>query len=440
MKHLKILLVIICLIFYQIAISAEKNKEKEVKLNSIDIIALEGVINPISARFLIKNIKKAQKTQSLIIIEMDTPGGLGQAMHDIVKVILNCSVPVVTYVTPKGARAASAGVFIALASDVIAMAPSTRIGAAHPVGIGHEISKTMIEKATADMVALAKSIAKRKHRNVEWAVLAIKKNSSLTEEEAKKRKVIDFIAKDREELLEKLHGFVIHKDSKKLTLSTKDKNINYIKMNFREKFLHAITDPNIAYIFLMLGIYGLIYEFASPGIGLGAVLGGIFLILAFLGLQALPINLVGLLLIILGFILLILDLKIQSHGILTIGGLISLLIGSFILIDTTEAIYLKISTKLIIGVIIATALFFIVALSLGIKAQLPRPVTGRIAMIGKTGKALTNIDSKGGMVFVEGEYWQAFSEIPIQEGEKVEVKRVKGMELQVDKPQEELKK
>lgn len=411
--------------------------------NPIYRVKVEGVINPVTERFLVNAIKKAIKDKArCLIIEMDTPGGLVSSTHNIVKEILNADIPIVTYISPKGGRAASAGVFISLASDVIAMAPMTHIGAAHPVTMGGggpfsgggTQTDVMSDKITNDLVAGVKTIAEKKGRNIQWAEDAVRKSKSITEKEALELKVIDFIAEDLSDVLKKLDGMVIKKEKKEIKLATKGINSQEIKMNFREKFLHAIAEPNVAYILLMLGIYGLIYEFASPGIGLGAVCGSICLLLAFFGLQSLPINLAGILLIILGFILLILEVFAPSHGILAIGGVTSMTFGSFMLIDPSAAPFITVSWKLILSLLTFTTVFFFICIGAVIRAHRHKVTTGKEGITGETGIAKTRIVQEG-LVFAQGEIWTAVTEEDggIEEGEKVKIVGMEGLKLKVER-------
>lgn len=436
MKRWCIILIVIFLAVYSLGKEGDKNS------NLIYIVEIQGVINPVTERFLVNAINKATKDKVIcLIIEMDTPGGLVTSTHNIVKEILNSKIPIITYISPKGARAASAGVFISLASDIVAMAPATHIGAAHPVTLGGdgpfsrmgtETQQTMSDKITNDLVAFVKSIAEKKGRNVKWAEDAVRKSKSITEKEALELKVIDLIADDLSDLLKKIHLKVIKKEEKEIKLITKGIIPQKINMNFREKFLHAIAEPNVAYILLILGIYGLIYEFASPGIGLGAVCGSICLILAFFGLQSLPINLAGLLLIILGCILLLLEVFSPSHGILAIGGVISLTFGSFMLIDSSAAPFITVSWKLILSMLILTTLFFFIGIGGAIRAARRKVTTGKEGIIGEVGIAKTKI-SKEGLVFAQGEIWTAIveGEEVIEEGEKVEIVGLEGLKLKV---------
>ena len=414
----------------------------------VKIIEIDGVINPITERFVANSIKQAEDEKAeCLILRMDTPGGLASATHNIVKAILNAKLPIVTFVSPKGSRAASAGVFIAMASDVVAMSPMTNIGAAHPVSIGggsgmggeksEKSDKTMTDKITNDMVASVKGIAEKKGRNAKWAESAVRESSSITAEEALELKVIDFIAEDMNDLLVKLDGRIIEKNEKKFTIHTKKITPNTTSMNFREKFLHAIADPNIAYILLMLGIYGLIYEFSAPGIGLGAVGGGICLILAFFGLQNLPISMAGLLLILLGVILFVLEVFASTHGIAAIGGLIALTMGSFMLVDSATP-FMTISWSLIISIVSFTGLFILFGVGATIAAFRHRVTTGREGLMGQTGVVKEKTTPVGdttsdGMVFVHGENWCACSEEVIEPGERIEVVGMEGIHLKVKK-------
>jgi len=399
----------------------------------IVVTEVSGVINPIIARYIGNTIARAEKEGAeLLIIQIDTPGGLVTSTHEITKSLLNCKIPVITYISPKGARAASAGVFICLASDIVAMASSTHIGAAHPVGLGQEVPEKISEKITNDLVAEIKGIAKERGKNIEWAEKAVRESVSITEEEAINLKIADIVAKDIDELLEKLEGRSIKKNGKEIVLNTKGKEVVKWKMSFRETFLHALAEPNIAYIFLTLGIYGLIYEFSSPGIGLGAIMGSIFLILAFFGLSNLSINLAGLFLIIIGFIFLIAEIKAQSHGILATGGAVALTLGSFMLIDSSSAPAVAISKSVILSTVIATMGIFFLSLSLGLYSQFRRIKTGKEGMIGEIGFVKIPIKEKS-LVFVDGEIWQARCDSEIEEGEKIEVVGVDGLVLSVKK-------
>ena len=324
----------------------------------IDVVEYQGIINPPAAEFIAKAIKEsAEKKAAAIIIRLDTPGGLDQSMRTIVKDIIASEIPVIVFVSPSGARAASAGTFITMAAHIAAMAPGTNIGAAHPVSIsGGETKGDMAAKLENDAAAYIKGIAHKRGRNEQWAEDAVRKSVSITAEEALKIKVIDFVAKDIDELLAAVNGRSIITEKGAVALNIKGAKINKVEMGIRFKILSLLADPNIAYILLMLGIYGIFFELSSPGAILPGVVGGIFLILAFYGLQTLPINYAGLLLILLALILFIAEVKVTSYGLLTIGGIISMFIGSLMLIDT-QLEFLRISWAVIIPAVLMTALF-----------------------------------------------------------------------------------
>jgi membrane-bound serine protease (ClpP class) len=400
---------------------------------NIIVLTVNGVINPPHAEYIIKGIKKAHEINSeAIIIQLDTPGGLDTSMRNIIKEMLNSQIPVIVYVSPKGARAASAGAFITLAAHIAVMAPGTNIGAAHPVTVGEKMDKTMAEKVTNDAVAYIKSIAKQKGRNVEWAEQAVRKSISSPETEALKVGIIDLIAEDLQSLVKEINGKKVKTIVGEKIINTKEAKIYEIKMNFRERLLNFISDPNIAYILLMIGIYGIIFELSNPGAIFPGVIGAISLILAFYSLQALPINYAAAGLILLGVILFILELKITSHGLLTLGGIICFILGSLMLFDTANPLF-KLSLSVIIPVTLVTALFFGILLRLAYKAYKRKPVTGVEELIGLKGIAKTDIDSRKGMVMVHGELWQAVSDEKINKDEEVIVEEVMGLTLKVRK-------
>ncbi|MBI5968741.1 MAG: nodulation protein NfeD [Deltaproteobacteria bacterium] len=398
----------------------------------VDVIKINDIITPAIAEFISKSIEQASKDRAeCLIIQMDTPGGLDLSMRDIVKDIMNADIPIVVYVAPSGARAASAGVFITLAADIAAMAPGTNIGAAHPVAMGGRMDRTMAEKVVNDAVAYIKSIAAKKGRNVDWAVRAVKESVSIPETEALKIKVIDLIAKDINDLLEKIDGKTVEKPRGKIKLAVKGLKINTMEMDFRQRVLAALSNPNIAYILMMIGLVGLYFELAHPGAIFPGVIGGICLILAFFAFRTLPVNYAGILLILLGVFLFIAEIKIPSYGLLTVGGIISLALGSIMLFDAPVP-YLRASFSVIIPTVAVTAAFFIFALTMAIKAQLAKPATGSEGISGETGVARTRLDPEG-KVFVHGEWWNAYSDESIQEGEKIRVLKTDGLKLKVEK-------
>lgn len=408
------------------------------------VLNIDGVINPVAAAYVRDNLKKARHSDAqCLIIEMDTPGGLMTSMRDIIKNILNSEIPVAVYVSPRGAQCASAGVFIATAAHFAAMSPGTNIGAAHPVNVGGggfggqtdtSGSQTMMEKATNDAVAYIRSLARERNRNEEWVEKAVRESVSITENEAVKYKVVDVIAKNFDELLEILDDKTFKLPDGEKTLNTKDAIVRHRPIGVHRRILDIISDPSVAYILLMLGFYGIYFEFSNPGAIFPGVLGSIFLILAFFAFQVLPINYAGLALIVVGIVLFILEVKIISYGLLTIGGIVAMTLGSLMLIDVNQApdILRAVSLKVILPVVIFTALFVIVSLSLALKAHKAKPTTGKEGLVGETGHALTDVE-KTGMVMVHGEYWQARSDQPIAKGEKVEVIAVDRMILHVTK-------
>ena len=375
---------------------------------------LDGSINPASKDFVLRAISQAEEANgSLLVIELNTPGGLGESMRDIVMAELASSVPICVFVGPAGARAASAGVLITLAADVAAMAPGTNIGAAHPVDLipgGGSTDETMTEKITNDAVAFAKSVAQERGRNVEWAEEAVRKSSSLTAVEALDQGVIDLIADDFSDLLQRLDGYTLHSGS---VLHTSGAGVEEIRPTLRERLLSYLTDPNVVYVLFILGLVGLVYEFFHPGIGFGLAVGGISLVLAFLGLQVLPINIVGVLLILFGTGLMILDAFTPTHGILTLGGITSLLIGSFALFNIHNST-IGLSWVTIILVVGTMSALFVFVISKALLIQRKSPAIGTDSLIGMRGRAKSNINPEG-TVFVNGEYWRARS----IEGERI---------------------
>jgi membrane-bound serine protease (ClpP class) len=396
------------------------------------IVDLEGPINPGTAAFVVHGIEQAEKQDAaLCIVRVDTPGGLASSMRTIVKAILNASVPVAVYVGPSGAGAASAGVMVTVAGHVAAMAPGTNIGAAHPVGAGgQDIQKTMSEKVVNDMAAYARGIAEGKGRNGEWVEKAIRESVSITAEEALEKKVIDLIAKDLDELLERLDGREVTLPAGKVVLRTKGIAKVYHREGFRDRVLKTISDPNIAYILMMIGLAGLYFELAHPGAIFPGVVGGISLILAFYSFQTLPVNYAGLLLIALAIIFFIAEIKVASYGILSLGGLISLAIGSIMLFEDVG-----VSLRLMMPTVVLVGGFFMVIAALAFRAYHAKPQTGVEGLKGEIGTVKSALDPEG-LVFVHGELWRARSEEQIEPGARVRVERVEGLILVVRRAQE----
>ncbi|MBN1365447.1 MAG: nodulation protein NfeD [Syntrophaceae bacterium] len=405
-----------------------------------DVVTIDGVITSPTAKYIAKSIEEAQKDNAEgLIILLDTPGGMDTAMRDIAKSILNSPLPVIVYVFPSGARAASAGVIVTQAAHIAAMAPGTNIGAAHPVSIGlgsssEDKDKTMSKKIENDAAAYARSIAKTRGRSEVWVEKAVRKSESITAEEALKLKVVDYVAPDVEKLLAAIDQKEVNLVSGKVRLKTKNAIINNKKKGARHGILSAISDPNIAYLLLLIGLAGLYFELSTPGAILPGVIGGISLLLAFFGLSTLPVNYTGILLILFGIILFIAEIKVMSHGMLTVGGVISLVFGSLLLFDTPEPA-LRLSLQVLVPAVVVASGFFIVVIWLAVKAQLRKHFSGAEAMIGSEAEVMKDIDNEG-EVFLMGEYWKATSNNPIKKGAKVKVVKVEGLKLVV----EEIKK
>ena len=398
-----------------------------------DVITVSATITPPIAEYILQRIEEATKTGADgLIIRLDTPGGLDLAMRDIAKGILNASLPVIVYVSPAGARAASAGVIITVAAHIAAMAPGTNIGAAHPVaiGIGGGMDKTMMAKVENDAVAYVIGIAKKRGRNEEWVEKAVRESKSITAEEALRFKVIDFVADDLSHLLKQADGKKIVLPKGEKILQTEGAVLHEKKMGTRLNILSALSDPNIAYILFLLGLAGLYFEFAHPGVILPGIVGGISLILAFFAMQTLPVNYAGVLLILFAVALFIAEIKVVSHGILTIGGIVSLVMGSLLLFDSPDPA-LRVSLKVMIPALIVISLFFVGIMSLVLKAQMRKRQTGREGMIGAEGEAVTDVHETG-TVFVHGEYWNAWSDRAVEKGKKVRVVAVAALKLKIE--------
>jgi membrane-bound serine protease (ClpP class) len=400
---------------------------------NIVVLTFDGSINPSTSDYIQQGIKKAISLNSeCIILKLNTPGGLLKSTRVIVTEFLESPVPVIVYISPPGAQAASAGVFITIAAHIAVMAPGTNIGAAHPVTLQGQQDSVMMEKATNDAAAFIRSISKKRNRNIEWAEDAVRKSVSITETEADSINVINFIAGNMEELLEKLDGMMIQTVKGEKIIQTKNVEIINIELSFIQELLNILSDPNIAYILFMLGIYGLLFELYNPGAIFPGVMGGICLILAFYSFHTLPINYAGLALIVFAIILFVLEIKIISHGILTIGGVIALLLGSFMLIEdesTMEAV--AISIEVIVMIALLTLIFFLFAITLGIKAQRRKVTTGREGIVNEIGTAITDLVPEGD-IKIHGEIWKAEStEGTIKTGSKVIVVSLSNLKLKV---------
>jgi len=419
--------IIACIAFW-IAFPLLSNGQKVVS------ITVNDGINPSTAEYIEQGIETAQKEQAqCLIIHLNTPGGLLTSTRNIVTGIMQSKVPVVVYVSPTGAHAGSAGTFITLAANIAAMAPGTNIGAAHPVDMQGKSDAVMNEKVINDASAFIRTIAEKRGRNVKWADDAVRTSVSITEAEALEKNVIDIVADNTNDLLTKLDGRDVEVNGITKTLHTKNATVQSLEMGFFQKVLSRLSDPNISYIIMMLGFYGLIFELFSPGAIFPGIIGVICLILAFYSMSSMPVNYAGLGLIIFGIILYLLEIKVVSHGLLAIGGTISVLLGSMILFRTSPVEnYVSLSWSVIISVTAFSALFFLFLVTMGLRAQRSKPASGVNTMIGQTALTLGELDPAG-QVSVLGEIWKAVSlSGKIPENEKVTVKEIKELTLYVE--------
>jgi membrane-bound serine protease (ClpP class) len=403
----------------------------------VDGITVKGVIDPLVAQYVARGIQLAQQDGAqCLVIQLDTPGGSDSAMRDIVQSILNSPLPVVVYVSPAGARAGSAGVFITIAANIAAMAPGTNIGAAHPVAITGEITGTMNEKVTNDAAAYARALAERRGRNADWAEEAVRESVSITADEAVASHVVDLIANDLPDLLTKIDGETVSTASGERQLATRDAEIRQVSMSLPQRILHAIVDPNIAYLLFIAGIIGLAAEFFHPGAILPGVTGAICMILALVAFGNLPVNWGGVALIILAVVLFILDIKVAGYA-LSVGGIVAFILGSLMIFSpfgpsSPVMPRLTVSWPLVAVMTASIAGFFIFALSAGIRAQRTRVTSGIQAMVGATGVATSDLDPQG-TVQVKSELWTAVADggEAIRKGEQVTVVAAEGVRLRV---------
>jgi len=396
----------------------------------IVIIPVSDAIGPGIADFVSSGIARADAQNAVcVIIELDTPGGLADAMREIVMSIYAAKTPVVVFVSPSGARAASAGVMITMAADIAAMAPGTNIGAAHPVATGgKEIEGAMSEKVTNDMVAYVKSIAEKRGRNVEWAEKAVRESVSVTEKEALEKDIIDYVAADMDDLVRQIDGLHIEgKGDLRLSGAMRTR----LKENIRTKILKTISDPNIAYILMMIGLAGLYFELSHPGAIFPGVVGGIALVLAFFSFQTLPVNTAGILLILLSIIFFIMEIKVMSYGMLSVAGVVSLLLGSLMLFKGNGP-QAQLSWHVLIPTLLIVSGFFVTVAGIAFKAQISRPRTGGEGLVNEVGLVKKRIDPDG-KVLVHGELWYARAKESIEEGSRVRVVAVDNLVLTVER-------
>jgi membrane-bound serine protease (ClpP class) len=426
-KALSAALLVLCFILSTDPAAAAEKKPV------FDVITVNSAITPPIAEYVLQSIDEAAKSGAEgLIIRLDTPGGLDLAMRDIAKGILNAPIPVIVYVAPSGARAASAGVIITISANIAAMAPGTNIGAAHPVGlgIGGGMDKTMSTKVENDAVAYVRGIAKQRGRNEDWVEKAVRKSESIAAEQALRLNVIDFVAADMNQLLVQMDGREVSLVGGKKILRTKGAILNEKKMGTRQKVLSALSDPNIAYILLLIGLAGLYFEFSTPGAILPGVIGGISLIMAFFAMQTLPVNYAGVALILFSIILFIAEIKVISHGILTVGGIVSLVIGSLMLFQAPDPA-LQLSWRVMIPAVAIVSLFFVTIIAIAVKAQLRRPLGGKEELVGMEGRAVTDVAGEG-KVLIRGEYWDALSDVPVAKGAKIRVIGVEQLKVRIE--------
>jgi membrane-bound serine protease (ClpP class) len=401
----------------------------------IHLVTVDGVIAPATARFVLRTVREAEEAAAeAIVIQLDTPGGLLTSMDEITKAILNARVPVVVYVSPRGARAASAGVYITYAAHVAAMAPATHIGAATPVslggGEGQKPDRTMMDKITNDAVANIRAIAERRGRNAEWAERAVRSAVSITETEAVRERVVDLVAEDVNDLLRKIDGRVVETGRGRVAIRSARARTTTVPMDVTERFLSVLSDPNIGFILMNLGILGLLVEIYNPGAVLPGVIGAIALVLGLTSFAIVKVNVAGLLLIGLSVLMFIADIKVPGHGVLTVGGVIAFVFGA-ILLTQRQIPVLQISLRLILGVAAAIAAFFIFVVGATVRAQRLPPQGGGQDLVGAIGVARSDL-APDGQVHVRGEMWTATAEGgSVASGERVRVMSIDGLRIRV---------
>lgn len=400
---------------------------------AVYFVKADGIINPVMAEFIVKSIEFAAREKAeAVVIELDTPGGLDLSMRDIVKAELSSEVPVAVYVYPSGSRAASAGVFITYAANIAAMAPGTNIGSAHPVEMGGgKMDETMAKKVENDAVAYIMGIAAKRKRNAQWAERAVRESVNVTAEEALKEKVIDLVVDGRAGLVRELDGRRVELPGGTRTLKTKGAEIKDIEMNLRFRVLSAISNPNVAYVLMMIGLVGLYFELSNPGLIFPGVLGAICLVLAFYAFQTLSVNYAGLLLVFLGLIFFVLELKITSYGLLTIAGVVSLVLGSMMLFDASFP-YMRLSVWVVLPTVVLMTAIMLGAMYYAVKIYRRKPSSGTEALIGEEGSVVEDIGpGKTGKVFIDGEYWNAVSGEEIEKGGRARIEGIRGLTLKV---------
>jgi membrane-bound serine protease (ClpP class) len=399
------------------------------------VVTVDGAINPASADYIHEELERASGAGAeCLVVQLNTPGGLLVSTRAIVSDFLTSPTPVVVFVSPQGSQAASAGVFVTLAAHIAVMSPGTNIGAAHPVTLGEQMDSIMASKVTNDAAAFIRTISEKRNRNIRWAEDAVRNSLSITETEALHQHVIDTIASSLRDLLEKIDGRRVQTGNETRLLHTRNAGVTLVEKSFQQRLLDILSDPNIAYIFMMLGFYGLLFELYNPGAILPGIVGFMSLVLAFYSLHTLPVNYAGLSLIVFAIVLFVLELKLPSHGLLTAGGIASLLLGSVMLFRTGSGLdVVSLSWQVILAAVAVTSAFFIFAIGMGVRAQRRKPVTGAQGIIGETGETLSELDPDG-RIKVHGEIWNATSlDGTIKKGSPVVVEQVENLRLKIRK-------
>jgi membrane-bound serine protease (ClpP class) len=425
------------------AFAARGGPAVDLAVRSCAAINITSSINPGSSDYLQSSIDRAHReSMGCLIVQLNTPGGLLKATREIVHKLLTAPLPVAVWVAPPGAHAGSAGAFIVLAGHVAAMAPGTNIGAAHPVAVGgqqldKETAKHMSRKAEEDAAAFIQAIAQVRKRNVRWAEKAVRESKALPHEEAVKQGVVDFLAGDIPELLRKMDGRIVEVGDRLHRLRTAGATVTWYEMSLKQRVINFFADPNIAYILMMFGMLGILAELYHPGMIVPGVVGGICLILAFVSFQILPINYGGILLILLAIILFVAEIFVTSYGVLAVGGIVSLVLGTLMFIDPESSPDYSfdpafgLSPWAVVPTAAFLALFFLYAGFMVVRGQRQAQVTGVEGLVGEEGEALSEVGPEGGSVFVHGEYWSAHADEPIEKGARVRVTSVEGLKVKV---------
>lgn len=432
-------LLLACLITGLVGLAAGAAGAQSDPATTVDVVEVTGVIDPPNAEYLTGRLDGGESDGvQAIVVQLDTPGGLDVSMRDIIKQMLDSSVPIVVWIAPRGARAASAGTFITYAADLAFMAEATEIGAATPINLAGDTSETLARKATNDAVAFITELARENGRNVEWAESAVRDAASIGTTEAVDIGVVDGSASSLGDLLRALDGRSVELPEGSTTLETWDEaagapsvTVRFQQMNLIQRLLHAVAQSEVAFLLLLIGMYGLIFELYNPGIGLAGILGGVCLLLGFYGLSVLPTNWVGVLLVVLAVVFFVVDVHTAGLGVFTVGGLVALVSGSLLLFAGADPA-LRIDLWVIGAAVAGTLIFFISVMTAALRVRLRRPITGQEGIIGQIAEARTDIAPEG-TVFTNGTLWRARTmETGIAAGSKVEVKATEGLVLLVE--------